>query len=52
MKKVEKIKCACGKTVAFKVNDVIEVKCKSCGQKVIIIKQIQLEMIGAEKIED
>jgi len=50
MKKFEKIKCGCGKTVAFKVDNIIEVKCRECGQKVIIVKQIQLELVGAEKI--
>ena len=45
MKQFEKIKCSCGKTIAFKVNNSVEIKCKECGKKNIVIKQIQFEEI-------
>jgi len=43
MKQFEKIKCSCGKTIAFKVNSSVEIKCRECGKKNILIKQDQFE---------
>ena len=48
MKKFEKIKCECGKTIAFKVNSSVEIKCRECGKKNILMKQIQFEKMEQE----
>jgi len=50
MKKFEKIKCECGKTIAFKINDSVEIKCRECGRKNIVFKQVQFEEMETQKI--
>jgi len=52
MKKFEKIKCSCGKTIAFKINSSVEIKCRDCGKKNILIKQIQFEGIEEKFLLD
>ena len=41
MEKGTKVKCkGCGKTVAYKNKDKVEIKCNHCGEKIIIPKKI------------
>jgi len=43
-KKFQKIQCGdCSTTIAFKIEENIEIKCKKCGKKNIVPKVIQLE---------
>lgn len=43
MEKVTKVKCkGCGKTIAHKIEDKIELKCIHCGEKNIISKKIDI----------
>jgi len=43
MRKFTKIKCSCGKTLAYKIEDKVEIKCQKCGKENIIVREIQFE---------
>lgn len=43
MEKITKVKCVgCGKTIARKIEDEIELKCGHCGEKNTILKKIDI----------
>lgn len=50
-KKFQKIQCGeCSATIAFKIEENIEIKCEKCGKKNIIPKVIQFEEIKQKEV--